>query len=94
MRAVVTTSFACAASSLIGVIGLSVIAVAPEQEAMRFALMLVVGLLLAAWLRVAFWARARSRSSLAGPAMSQRLRTVVVVGGVAYILFVLLCSVG
>jgi hypothetical protein len=94
MKAVVTTSFACAAASLIGVIGLSAVTVAPEQETIHLALILLVGLLLAAWLRLAFWARARLRSSLPGPAMSQRLRTVVVIGGVVYILFVLLCSVG
>ena len=94
MKVVVTTSFACAAASLLGLLGLSAVTVAPEHRNLRFALMLLVGLLLAAWLRLAFWARAL-RSSLAGPAaMSQRLRTVVVVGGVVYILFILLCSVG
>ncbi len=94
MKAVVTTSFACAAASLLGLLGLSVVSIAPEQENMRLALLVLVGLFLAAWLRLAFWARTRLGSCLSGTAMSRRLRSLVVVGGVVYILLVLLCSLG
>ncbi len=94
MKAVVTTSFACAAASLLGLLGLSVVSIAPEQESMRLALLLLVGLFLAAWLRLAFWARTRLRSSLPETAMSRRVRSLVVIGGVVYILFVLLCCLG
>jgi hypothetical protein len=94
MKAVLSTSIACSAVSLLGLLGLSVMTVAPSAEGWRLGLMLLAGVLLVAWLRLAFWARARLRSSVADLGVSQRLKTVVVVGGVVYILFVLLCSLG
>ncbi len=82
MKTVLSMSIACAVASLLGLLGVSAISVAPGLEARRWAMMLATGVFLAAWLRLAFWARARLKASV-GPAVpSARLRTAVVVGGV------------
>ena len=93
MKAVFSTSVACSAVSLLGLLGLSVATVAPATEDLRVTMMLLVGFLMVGWLRLALWARARLRSH-ATARVSQRLKTVVVVGGMLYILFILFCSLG
>lgn len=94
MKTVLSMSIACSAASLLGLLGLSLISVAPELEARRLAAMLLVGILLATWLRLAFWAGARLGESAGSAVPSARLRTAVVTGGMAYLLLILLCSFG
>lgn len=93
MKAVFSTSVACSAVSLLGLLGLSVATIAPATEGLRVTMMLLAGFLMVAWLRLALWARARLRSS-ATARVSQRLKNVVVVGGMLYILLILFCSLG
>jgi len=94
MKSVLAISIACSAASLLGLLGLSVISVAPELETRRWVMALFVGILLAVWLRLAFWARARLRASAGSAVASARLRTAVVIGGVFYLFLILLCSFG
>ncbi len=93
MRAVITTSVACAVTSLLGLAALPAMSVAPGAEMWHGGLMLTVGLFFVGWLALALWARKRVR--LARDAgLPRRLKTTVVAGGIVYVLLVLLCSVG
>lgn len=94
MKAILTTSIVCSAVSLLGLLGLSAMSVAPGAEGLRWGMMLAVVLILAVWVRLGFWARGRLRASAGAAAVSARLRTAVITGGVIYVLLVLLCSVG
>ncbi|HPY31320.1 MAG TPA: hypothetical protein PLT00_13555 [Verrucomicrobiota bacterium] len=90
MKAIFTTSVLCAAVSLLGLLGLSAMTVAPEAEGWRLGMMLAVGLLLVAWMRLGFWARARLRASADAAPVPTWVRTAVIIGGVVYMLLVLL----
>jgi hypothetical protein len=94
MKAVLVTSIVCAVAGLLGLLGLSAMTVAPGAEGGQLRMMLLVGMLTAAWLCLAFWTGAQLRSPLASTAMPRRLKTAVVVGGVVFIFLVLLFSVG
>ena len=94
MKAVLSISIACTVASLLGLLGLSAMSVAPAAENWHLGMMLLAGILMLAWLRFAFWIRTRLHMSPADAGISRRLKTMVVVGGLAYIVFVLLCSLG
>ncbi len=93
MRTVFTTSMACAAVSLLGLLGLSGMSVAPGGEAWRSSMILAVGVFLVAWATLAFWAKRQLRlaRSTAFPAGA---KAAVITGGVLYVLLVVICSVG
>jgi hypothetical protein len=94
MEAILTTSIVCSAVSLLGLLGLPAISVAPGAEGLRCGMMLAVALILAAWVRLGFWARRRMRASAGAAPVPTRFRTAIIVGGVVYVLLVLLCSFG
>jgi hypothetical protein len=93
MKAILTTSMVCSAVSLLGLLGLSAMSVAPGAEFSRWGMMLAVAVILAAWVRLGFWARRRLRASVGAATVPMRFRTAVIIGGVVYVLLVLLCSV-
>jgi hypothetical protein len=93
MKAILTTSTVCSAVSLLGLLGLSAMSVAPGAELLRWGMMLAVAVILAAWVRLGFWARGRLRASVGAATVPMRFRTAVIIGGVVYVLLVLLCSV-
>ncbi len=94
MKAILATSMTCSAVSLLGLVGLSAMSVAPEVEDLRCGMMLAAGVFGVAWLLLALWAGGRLQASGGAAATPPRLRAVVVLVGVVYILLVLLCSVG
>ncbi len=91
MKAVLVTSVACAAISLLGILAVLAMSVAPGVE--RDVLLVAVGVFLVGWSALAVWARRRLRFSQ-GAALSTDLKTAVIAAGIAYVLLVLLCCVG
>jgi hypothetical protein len=93
MKAILTTSMGCSAVSLLGLLGVSAMSVAPGAEVLRWGMVLTVGVFFVGWLVLALWARRRLR--LARDAViSSGLRTAVLTAGIVYVLLVLLCSFG
>lgn len=94
MKALLTTSLVCSAASLLGLLGLSAMSVAPGTEAWHLEMMATVAVFFAAWFGLAVWCRGQLRRSAGAVVMPAPLRTAVVIGGVVYVLLVLLCAVG
>ena len=92
MKTVFTTSAACAGVSLLGLVGLSAMSVAPGAAAWHTGMMLAVAVFLVGWGALAFWARRQLRLSRA-TALPAAAKTALITGGVIYMLIVLLCSV-
>jgi hypothetical protein len=93
VRAVFAASIASAAISLLGLLGLSAVSVAPGAEAWRGGVLVAVGIFLVGWTALVLRARRRLASSR-DAAIPAGLATAVVAGAVAYVVLVLLCSVG
>ena len=94
MKTLFTTSLVCSVASLLGLVGLSAMSVAPGAEVWRWGMMFTLLVFLIAWLRLVFWARGRLRGSPGGSSLPTWLSRSLVVGGVVYVLLVLLCSFG
>jgi hypothetical protein len=93
MKAVLVTSIACAAITLLALLAVSAMSVAPGAEAWRDGLLVAAGVFLVGWSTLALWARGRRRLSR-DAALSAGFKTAVIAGGLAYVLLVLLCCVG
>jgi hypothetical protein len=92
MKAIYTISTACAGVSLLGLVGLSAMSVAPSGAAWHTGMMLAVAVFLVGWGALAFWARRQLRLSR-GTAFPPTAKTALITGGVIYMLLVLLCSI-
>jgi len=92
MKAVLVTSIACAAVSLLGLLAVSAMSYAPGAEAWRAGMLVGVGVLLVGWSTLALWARSKLR--LSREALPAGVKTAVIAVGIAYMVVVLLCSVG
>jgi hypothetical protein len=94
MKAIFTMSLVSALLSLLGILGLSAMTIAPgaRAEGFRATTMIVGGVFLVAWLGLAFWARPRQRTESGAHIPLWLSRLLVVVGAVysfVIILFVL-----
>ncbi len=94
MKAVLGTSIACSAASLIGIAGLSAMSVVPAAEARRRQWMVVVSALLVAWLLLSIWAGWRLRSPGKADPFPACFEKGLAVFGVLYVIAVLLFTVG
>ncbi len=93
MKTIRSTSIACAGFSLLGLVGLSAMDVAPEGEAWHGGMALGIGAFLVGWIAVALWSNRKLRLSPAG-ALSSRAKTAVVSCGVVYIILMFLFTFG
>ena len=94
MRAMLTTSLVCSVASLLGLLGLSAMSVAPGAEAGHWGMMLGFMVFLLAWLGLAIWSRGQLQRSAEAVTVPTWLRRAVVIGGAVYVLLILLCAVG
>jgi hypothetical protein len=94
MKALLTTSRVCSVASLVGLLGLSAMSVAPGAENWHRGMTATVAVFFAAWLGLAIWSRGQLRRSAGAATVPPWLRTAVVIAGVVYVLLGLLCAVG
>ena len=94
MKALLTTSLVCSVASLLGLLGLSAMSVAPGAEAWHWEMVAAVAVFFAGWLGLALWSRGQLRRSAGAATVPPWLRTAVVIAGVVYVLLGLLCAVG
>ena len=93
MKTMLTISGICLVMSLLGLLTLSTMSVAPSGEAWRRGLLSAHALFFAGWLALALWAKRRVRVDAEAKA-STRVTTAVLALGVVYVVLVVLCSIG
>jgi hypothetical protein len=90
MKAIFITSLVSAVMSLVAIIGLSAMEVAPGAGAEIWCMILVASAFLVGWLCLAFWMRPRQR-----PVLPPRwLKGMVVFVGIVYVVGTLLFVLG
>ena len=95
MKTLVVTSLISAAVSLLAILALSAMTIAPGAGAgvSRTRMMFLAGAFLLAWLDVALWAQRRGRADRQGPP-AQWLGRVLVAVGVVYVCSVCMVILG
>jgi hypothetical protein len=96
MRAIFITASVCSVASLVAAMGLSAMSIVPSPgaEAWRWRMILAAAAFLVGWLGVAIWARRQMRLSVGASMLPTWFGRTLVAAGVAYVLLVLLFTVG